>query len=56
MKVKASLGERMAKVEGVLEKMDKRLNHIERRLNWTLGTLIIMWISLIGLMIMVLMK
>ena len=64
---KASLEERMAKVEGVLEQMDKRmvefrmdfntrLNHIESRLNWTLGTIITMWISIIGLLIMLLMK
>ena len=46
----------MAKVEGVLEQMDKRLNHIESRLNWMLGTIIAMWISIIGLLIMLLMK
>ena len=56
MKAKTSLEERMAKVEGVLEQMDKRLNHIESRLNWTLGTIITMWISIIGLLIMLLMK
>jgi hypothetical protein len=53
---KAGLEERMAKVEGVLEQMDKRLNHIKSRLNWTLGTIITMWISIIGLLMMLLMK
>ena len=53
MKSKAILEERMARIEGVLEQMDKRLtdfrgdfntrlNHIESRLNWTLGTIITM--------------
>ena len=53
---KTSLEERMAKVEGVLEQMDKRLNHIESRLNWTLGTIITMWISIIGLLVMLLIR
>lgn len=65
--LRTSLEEMMAKVEGVLEQMDKRLadfredsntrlNHIESRLNWTLGTVITVWISIIGLLVMVLMR
>ncbi len=53
-----SLEERMARVEGILEQMDKRLNHLESELRdlrrdlnhrffWLLGVQISMWITII---------
>jgi hypothetical protein len=53
-----SLEERVARIEGILEQMDKRLNHIESELRdlrrdlnnrflWILGVLIIMWVTII---------
>lgn len=43
--------ERIARIEGILEQMDKRLNHVESDLRsnfkWTLGILITMWITII---------
>jgi CII-binding regulator of phage lambda lysogenization HflD len=64
---RVSLEERVAKIEGILEQMDRRLNHIESRVDhiesrvdslfrWTMGTLITMWISIIGLLVMILMR
>jgi len=48
------LEERMARVEGILEQMDKRLNHIENdlrdlrsRMWWLLGVQISMWVTII---------
>ncbi len=51
--------ERMARLEGIMEQMDKRLNHIETEISelrteinsnfkWTLGLLIPMWVSIIA--------
>ena len=53
-----SLEERVARIEGILEQMDRRLNHIEtelgelrRELNsrflWLLGVQISMWVTII---------
>jgi hypothetical protein len=41
------LEERMAKIEGIIEQMNARLNHIESRLTWMLGILITMWVTII---------
>jgi hypothetical protein len=52
------LEERVARIEGILEQMDKRLNHIESELRdlrrdlnnrflWILGVLITMWVTII---------
>ena len=54
----SSLEERVARIEGIVEQMDKRLNHIEseirdlrRDLNnrffWLLGVQISMWVTII---------
>jgi len=54
----ASLEERVARIEGILEQMDKRLNNFESGLNelrrdlnnrffWLLGVQISMWITVI---------
>ncbi|MCL7383937.1 MAG: hypothetical protein LZ173_06730 [Thaumarchaeota archaeon] len=54
----SNLEERVAKVEGILEQMDKRLNHIESELGdlrkdldsrfyWLLGIQISMWVTII---------
>lgn len=51
--------ERMARIEGIMEQMNKRLNHIETEISelrgeissnfrWTLGLLIPMWVSIIA--------
>ena len=51
--------EKMARLEGIMEQMDKRLNHIETEISelrteinsnfkWTLGLLIPMWVSIIA--------
>jgi len=56
--VKSSLEERVARIEGILEQMDKRLNHIEseirdlrrdlsNRFYWLLGIQISMWVTII---------
>jgi len=53
-----SLEERVARIEGILDQMDKRLNHIEseirdlkRDLNyrfyWLLGVQLSMWVTII---------
>jgi hypothetical protein len=53
-----SLEERVARIEGILEQVDKRLNHLEsgvrelrRDLNnrffWLLGVQISMWVTII---------
>jgi hypothetical protein len=53
-----SLEERVARIEGIVEQMDKRLNHLEsemrdlrRDLNnrflWLLGVQISMWVTII---------
>ena len=53
-----SLEERVARIEGMVERMDRRLNHIEtelgelrRELNgrffWLLGVQISMWVTII---------
>jgi len=59
---KAGLEERVARIEGILSQMDKRLNHLEtevaklgdkmdRNFRWTLGimlgVLIPMWVTII---------
>jgi hypothetical protein len=55
---RSSLEERVARIEGILEQMDKRLNHIESELRdlrrdlnnrflWILGVLITMWVTII---------
>lgn len=43
----AQLEERVAKIEGIIEQMSQRLNHIESRLTWMLGIIITMWITII---------
>lgn len=58
----ADLGQRLSKVEGRVEEISKRINHLETEIsdlrkeltteirslrNWTLGTLIPMWITII---------
>ncbi|MCR6691714.1 MAG: hypothetical protein MRT15_04950 [archaeon YNP-LCB-003-016] len=56
--MKSSLEERVARIEGILEQMDKRLNHIEseirdlrrdlsNRFYWLLGIQISMWVTII---------
>jgi hypothetical protein len=56
--VKSGLEERVARIEGILEQVDKRLNHLEsevrelrRGLNnrffWLLGFQISMWVTII---------
>jgi len=51
--------ERLAKIEGTVSQMDKRLNHfgedikeirrdIKTNFKWTLGILIPMWVTIIG--------
>jgi len=41
------LEERMAKVEGILEEIRARLNHVESWQRWTLGIMVTMWITII---------
>ena len=52
-----SLEERLARVEGVLEQMSIRLNHVESDLRsnfrWTLGILIPMWVTIILTIVLV---
>jgi DNA anti-recombination protein RmuC len=56
--VKSSLEERVARIEDILEQMDKRLNHMESeirdlrkdlssRFYWLLGIQISMWVTII---------
>ncbi|MCS7366656.1 MAG: hypothetical protein NDF52_02115 [archaeon YNP-WB-062] len=52
--MKSSLEERVARIEGILEQMDKRLNHIESeirdlrgRFYWIIGIQITMWVTII---------
>jgi C4-type Zn-finger protein len=56
--VKSSSEERVARIEGILEQVDKRLNHLEsevrelrRDLNnrffWLLGVQISMWVTIV---------
>ncbi|WP_304328442.1 hypothetical protein [Candidatus Culexarchaeum yellowstonense] len=56
--MKSSLEERVARIEGILEQMDKRLNHMEseirdlrkdlsNRFYWLLGIQISMWVTII---------
>jgi DNA anti-recombination protein RmuC len=56
--VKSSLEERVARIEDILEQMDKRLNHMEseirdlrkdlsNRFYWLLGIQISMWVTII---------
>ena len=51
MKEGLTIEEGLARVEGILEQMSIRLNHVERDLRsnfrWTLGILIPMWITII---------
>ncbi|MFQ6057432.1 MAG: hypothetical protein ACE5MB_00935 [Anaerolineae bacterium] len=42
-----ALTERVAKVEGIIEQMNERLNHIETRLTWMLGVMITLWVTMI---------
>jgi archaellum component FlaC len=53
-----SLEERVARLEGIMEQINVRLNHIEARLNhiendlksnfrWTIGIIITMWVTII---------
>ena len=68
---KASLEERVAKIEGILEQMDKRLNHIETEISglrrdmerrfeslfkWTVGLILSMWVTIIMTLIPILLK
>jgi tetrahydromethanopterin S-methyltransferase subunit B len=43
--------ERVAKIEGIIEQMNERLNHIETSLRsnfkWTIGIMITMWVTII---------
>lgn len=46
----ATLGERMARIEGILEQMNERmmgLNHLSDRMNTLQNTLNLMWVSLL---------
>lgn len=56
--MKSSLEERVARIESILEQMDKRLNHMEseirdlrkdlsHRFYWLLGIQISMWVTII---------
>ncbi len=45
------LEERMAKVEGILEQMDRRLNHLESFSRWMIGLLVSMWVTVTGLLV-----
>lgn len=38
---------RVAEIEGIIGQMNERLNHIETRLTWMLGTVIAMWVTII---------
>jgi hypothetical protein len=43
----ASIEERIAKIEGILEQISLRLNHVETNQRWTLGILVTMWVTII---------
>ncbi|MGC8936830.1 MAG: hypothetical protein ACP5KV_05655 [Candidatus Methanomethylicaceae archaeon] len=62
-----SLEERVARIEGILEQMDKRLNHLESEIGeirgeirslfrWTVGLIIGVWATVITLMLPILLK
>ena len=65
--MKVSLEERVARIEGILEQMDKRLNHLESEIGgirdeigslfrWTVGLIIGVWATVITLMLPILLK
>lgn len=68
---KAGLEERVARIEGILEQMDRRLNHIESEVSglrrdidrrfdslfrWTVGLILGMWATVIMTLIPILLR
>jgi len=62
-----SLEERIAKIEGILEQMDKRLNHLESNMinlnkridslfKWLIGLILGMWTTIMITLIPILLK
>jgi len=67
IKMRMSLEERVAKIEGILEQMDKRLNHIESNMinlnkridslfKWLIGLILGMWTTIMITLIPILLK
>ena len=46
----------LALLRGVVSQMDKRLDNIERRLDWLMGIVFGSWITIVGLLVAVLLK
>jgi len=62
-----SLEERIAKIEGILEQMDKRLNHLESNMinlnkridslfKWLIGLILGMWTTIMATLVPILLK
>ena len=62
-----SLEERIAKIEGILEQMDKRLNHLESNMinlnkridslfKWLIGLILGMWTTIMVTLVPILLK
>jgi len=62
-----SLEERLTKVEGILEQMDRRLNHVETEISdlrseirslfrWVIGLILGMWVTIMMTLIPILLK
>ena len=49
-------GERIARVEGIVEELRGRMNAIENRMNVQIGLTVAMWVSLAGLIVTILLR
>jgi hypothetical protein len=53
---KGGLEERVARIEGILSQMDKRLNHLESRITQLFYAVITSWVTIIAALLVTIFK
>ncbi len=49
-------GERIARLEGIIEELRNRMTAIENRMNVQIGLNVAMWVSIVGLLVTIILR